>query len=243
MPAHVVFDLSGLAFIDSSGINALVQAVRTVEAAGGTGVVSAPSARGPARLRHHRPLAGRLGRPGRARGAAPAAGGDPPTSRRAPRDPPASTATRRRRAREASNRPSAAERRRFGGGSRSAGSSPSWRSRRSAACSRGASTTTASSKQLNEIRTRVVLAGRLFDTYFGRSDQRAELDRERTVDTERRHGGDGGVLRARPAEEREAPALQRGSRLDRSRGQLPGVVNAPRTARTSTSPTATTSRR
>jgi anti-anti-sigma factor len=44
MPAHVVFDLSGLEFIDSSGINALVQAVRTVETEGGTAVLAAPSA-------------------------------------------------------------------------------------------------------------------------------------------------------------------------------------------------------
>jgi anti-sigma B factor antagonist len=43
MPAHVVFDLSKLEFIDSSGINALVQAVRTIEEHGGTGVIAAPS--------------------------------------------------------------------------------------------------------------------------------------------------------------------------------------------------------
>jgi anti-anti-sigma factor len=43
MPAHVVFDLSGLVFIDSSGINALVQGVRAIEAQGGTGVLAAPS--------------------------------------------------------------------------------------------------------------------------------------------------------------------------------------------------------
>jgi anti-anti-sigma factor len=43
MPAHVVFDLGGLDFIDSSGINALVQAVRTIEELGGTGVLTAPS--------------------------------------------------------------------------------------------------------------------------------------------------------------------------------------------------------
>lgn len=43
MPAHVVFDLSGLEFIDSSGINTLVQAVKSVEALGGTGVLAAPS--------------------------------------------------------------------------------------------------------------------------------------------------------------------------------------------------------
>jgi anti-anti-sigma factor len=43
MPAHVVFDLSGLVFIDSSGINALVQSVRAIEAEGGTAVLAAPS--------------------------------------------------------------------------------------------------------------------------------------------------------------------------------------------------------
>jgi anti-sigma B factor antagonist len=43
MPAHVVFDLSKLEFIDSSGINALVQAVRSIEEQRGTGVIAAPS--------------------------------------------------------------------------------------------------------------------------------------------------------------------------------------------------------
>jgi len=43
LPAHVVFDLSGLVFIDSSGINTLVQAVRLIEARGGTAVIAAPS--------------------------------------------------------------------------------------------------------------------------------------------------------------------------------------------------------
>jgi stage II sporulation protein AA (anti-sigma F factor antagonist) len=43
LPAHVVFDLERLTFIDSSGINALVQAVRSIEARGGTGVLAAPS--------------------------------------------------------------------------------------------------------------------------------------------------------------------------------------------------------
>jgi stage II sporulation protein AA (anti-sigma F factor antagonist) len=43
MPAHVVFDLSGLVFIDSSGINTLVQSVRAIEAQGGTGALAAPS--------------------------------------------------------------------------------------------------------------------------------------------------------------------------------------------------------
>jgi anti-sigma B factor antagonist len=43
MPAHVVFDLSSLEFIDSSGINALVQAVRAIEELGGSGVLAAPS--------------------------------------------------------------------------------------------------------------------------------------------------------------------------------------------------------
>ena len=44
LPAHVVFDLSGLEFIDSSGINALVQSVRGVETQGGTAALAAPSA-------------------------------------------------------------------------------------------------------------------------------------------------------------------------------------------------------
>ena len=39
----VVIDLAGISFIDSSGINALVQAMRAVEARGGTAVVSSPS--------------------------------------------------------------------------------------------------------------------------------------------------------------------------------------------------------
>jgi stage II sporulation protein AA (anti-sigma F factor antagonist) len=43
MPAHVVFDLGGLLFIDSSGINALVQAVKAIEEQGGSGVLTAPS--------------------------------------------------------------------------------------------------------------------------------------------------------------------------------------------------------
>lgn len=43
LASHVVFDLSGLVFIDSSGINALVQAVRGIEEEGGTGVLAAPS--------------------------------------------------------------------------------------------------------------------------------------------------------------------------------------------------------
>ena len=43
LPAHVVFDLSGLTFMDSSGINALVQAVRSVEQGGGTAVVTEPT--------------------------------------------------------------------------------------------------------------------------------------------------------------------------------------------------------
>ena len=43
MPAHVVFELAGLTFIDSSGINALVQGVKEIEAAGGTAVLAAPS--------------------------------------------------------------------------------------------------------------------------------------------------------------------------------------------------------
>jgi anti-sigma B factor antagonist len=43
MPAHVVFDLSKLEFIDSSGINALVQAVKGIEELDGTAVIAAPS--------------------------------------------------------------------------------------------------------------------------------------------------------------------------------------------------------
>jgi anti-anti-sigma factor len=43
LPAHVVFDLSGLTFMDSSGINALVRAVRSVEDAGGSAVVTEPT--------------------------------------------------------------------------------------------------------------------------------------------------------------------------------------------------------
>ena len=43
-PAHVVIDVSGLTFVDSSGINALVQSVRTIEQRGGSAVLAAPSA-------------------------------------------------------------------------------------------------------------------------------------------------------------------------------------------------------
>lgn len=43
-PSHVVIDVSETTFIDSSGISALVHAVRSVEAWGGTAVVAAPSA-------------------------------------------------------------------------------------------------------------------------------------------------------------------------------------------------------
>jgi stage II sporulation protein AA (anti-sigma F factor antagonist) len=43
MPGHVVFELAGLSFIDSSGINALVLAVRRIEEQGGTAVLAAPS--------------------------------------------------------------------------------------------------------------------------------------------------------------------------------------------------------
>jgi len=43
LPLHVVFDLAGLTFMDSSGINALVQSVRSVEASGGTAVVTEPT--------------------------------------------------------------------------------------------------------------------------------------------------------------------------------------------------------
>ena len=42
-PAHVVVDLAGLTFIDSSGINALVQAARRWRQRGGTAVLAAPS--------------------------------------------------------------------------------------------------------------------------------------------------------------------------------------------------------
>jgi anti-sigma B factor antagonist len=44
LPTQVVIDLSGLTFVDSSGVNALVQAVRAVEADGGGAVLAAPSA-------------------------------------------------------------------------------------------------------------------------------------------------------------------------------------------------------
>ena len=42
--SHVVIDVSGVTFIDSSGINALARSVRSVEARGGTAVIAAPSA-------------------------------------------------------------------------------------------------------------------------------------------------------------------------------------------------------
>ena len=42
--SHVVIDVAGITFIDSSGINALVRSVRSVEARGGTAVIAAPSA-------------------------------------------------------------------------------------------------------------------------------------------------------------------------------------------------------
>ena len=42
LPAHVVIDLAGLTFVDSSGINALVQAVRSIETRGGTAVLAGP---------------------------------------------------------------------------------------------------------------------------------------------------------------------------------------------------------
>ncbi len=41
--AGVVIDLAGISFIDSSGINALVQAIRAVEARGGKAVIASPS--------------------------------------------------------------------------------------------------------------------------------------------------------------------------------------------------------
>ena len=40
---HVAIDISGLGFIDSSGMNALVQAVRSIEDRGGSAVLAAPS--------------------------------------------------------------------------------------------------------------------------------------------------------------------------------------------------------
>jgi len=43
LPAQVVIDLAGLSFVDSSGVNALVQAVRSIEADGGGAVLAAPS--------------------------------------------------------------------------------------------------------------------------------------------------------------------------------------------------------
>jgi anti-anti-sigma factor len=43
-PDRVVIDVAGLSFIDSSGINALVQAARTVEARGGRAVLASPAA-------------------------------------------------------------------------------------------------------------------------------------------------------------------------------------------------------
>jgi anti-anti-sigma factor len=42
-PDRIVVDLAGLTFIDSSGINVLVQAARTIEARGGSIVLAAPS--------------------------------------------------------------------------------------------------------------------------------------------------------------------------------------------------------
>ena len=42
-PDGVVIDVAGLTFVDSSGINALVQAARTVEARGGRAVLAAPA--------------------------------------------------------------------------------------------------------------------------------------------------------------------------------------------------------
>ena len=42
-PAHVVVDLAGLTFIDSSGINALLRAAGSVEDRGGTAVLRSPS--------------------------------------------------------------------------------------------------------------------------------------------------------------------------------------------------------
>lgn len=42
--AGVVIDLAGISFIDSSGINVLVQAMRGVEERGGRAVIASPSA-------------------------------------------------------------------------------------------------------------------------------------------------------------------------------------------------------
>ncbi len=42
-PLHVVVDLSRVTFIDSSGINALVMAARSIEADGGTATFAAPA--------------------------------------------------------------------------------------------------------------------------------------------------------------------------------------------------------
>jgi anti-sigma B factor antagonist len=42
-PSRVVVDLSGLTFVDSSGVNVLVQSVRAIEIRGGRAVLAAPS--------------------------------------------------------------------------------------------------------------------------------------------------------------------------------------------------------
>jgi anti-anti-sigma factor len=42
-PLRVVFDLSRVTFIDSSGINALVRSARSIEADGGTATFAAPT--------------------------------------------------------------------------------------------------------------------------------------------------------------------------------------------------------
>jgi len=41
--AHVVIDLAGLDFVDSTGINALLRSVRNIEARGATAALAAPS--------------------------------------------------------------------------------------------------------------------------------------------------------------------------------------------------------
>ena len=42
--SHVVIEVGGITFIDSSGINAMIRAIRSIEDRGGTAVIAAPSA-------------------------------------------------------------------------------------------------------------------------------------------------------------------------------------------------------